>query len=408
MNHFKQTRFAQSLGLLLVVFIGIGCNEKEQKNTFEYDLNFIKAYTEPIILEENEGQSLLMLAPAYQGRILTSSASGMNGRSFGWINYDYLSQNTLKSGGNPIGGEDRFWLNPLSTKYSLFYKKEKEIAPENWFIPEPIDLLPFEVAEHSKNSATFVSNFNIENHIGTVFNVHVKRKIELFPFQKIEKFLGIKIPDQVDAVGFQSVNTLKNQGENWSLENGVITPWILGNFHGTPECISIIPFDQREASEPIANHYLNPLDSSRVKVVDSNIYFKTDGSYRSKVGLDSRHAKNVFGSYDPGSSTLTIIQYSLTSDSTYFNSYEGVPITQPYVGDAIDIYNNGGSSQGSHFYELESTAPARALKSGDSIQHHHRTYHFRGNEVSLSLISQPLLGCHISSVVYVLKKTEVN
>lgn len=93
---------------LLILFIT--CNnvsKEENKNTvqlsngtFGFDLDFLKKYHKDLVVLGNDtaGAQIIIL-PAYQGRIMTSTAESNAGASFGWLNHDliasgkYLSKN---------------------------------------------------------------------------------------------------------------------------------------------------------------------------------------------------------------------------------------------------------------------------------------------------------------------------
>ena len=48
------------------------------------DLIFLRKHTDVIVLSDASGNGQLVVLPAMQGRVRTSSASGMGGLSFGW------------------------------------------------------------------------------------------------------------------------------------------------------------------------------------------------------------------------------------------------------------------------------------------------------------------------------------
>ena len=104
--------------IALILLMLVGCqgkkNEKNQleleKGTFGYDVDFLKKYRETVILEQ--GASMLAICPEYQGRVMTSSSAGLEGLSYGWLNYDLIKSGEILEHINPVGGEDRFWLGP--------------------------------------------------------------------------------------------------------------------------------------------------------------------------------------------------------------------------------------------------------------------------------------------------------
>src|SRR5665213_96448 len=63
---------------------------------FGDDTTFLQAHTDVIVLTDKSGQGKVALAPAWQGRVMTSTAEGDGGASFGWINRDLISSGKLQ------------------------------------------------------------------------------------------------------------------------------------------------------------------------------------------------------------------------------------------------------------------------------------------------------------------------
>src|ERR1700733_14529144 len=107
--------------ILLAVFL-FACNEnantkqaqpKEDfaKGTYGYDKAFLKNHLSSVVeLQDDAGNSKVLLSPDYQGRVMTTTAWGDSGTSFGWINYGLLSAKQKRAQFNPVGGEERFWI----------------------------------------------------------------------------------------------------------------------------------------------------------------------------------------------------------------------------------------------------------------------------------------------------------
>src|SRR5690349_5162675 len=49
-----------------------------------------------------DGKSKVLLSAEYQGRVMTSSANGDDGRSFGWLNYKLIQAPAKKAQFNPV------------------------------------------------------------------------------------------------------------------------------------------------------------------------------------------------------------------------------------------------------------------------------------------------------------------
>src|SRR5450759_4244044 len=94
--------------------------------------DFLKKHT--TIIELKNGTSALVLAPEWQGRIMTSTTEGDIGFSFGWIHRALIESGKLLPHINAFGGEERLWLS-----------KGKSFTYDNWQTPAFIDSNPFQL-----------------------------------------------------------------------------------------------------------------------------------------------------------------------------------------------------------------------------------------------------------------------
>ncbi len=91
-----------------------------QAPTYAADLQFLRKYT-PVV-ELKLGSERLAVAPAWQGRVMTS-AIAPDQPDFGWMNKAFIAGKKLVPHMNVFGGEDRFWLGPEGGQYGLFFPK---------------------------------------------------------------------------------------------------------------------------------------------------------------------------------------------------------------------------------------------------------------------------------------------
>lgn len=406
------------LPTLLFIFILSACVQKNQQEsntssaetypegTFGYDLNFLKKYQDDlVVLASDDSSAQVIVSPAYQARVMTSTASGMQGKSFGWINHALIARQVFEERMNAFGGEDRFWMGPEGGQYSIFFQPETEFTLDNWQTPAPLDTEPFEVVSQSAKEATFSKSFDLLNYAGTTLNVEVNRTVTLLEKNQVADSLGVTPPDDVQMVAFRSTNSITNTGEaSWTKETGLLSVWILGMFQPSPATTVVIPFkkDIADTSLPVLNDaYFGKVPEERLVVQDSVIYFKGDGKYRSKIGVLPQRAKPILGSYDAQNQVLTLVKYTLPSGNTdYVNSMWELQ-EAPYRGDAVNSYNDGPFEDGSQmgpFYELESSSPAAALKPGETLTHVHTTFHFSGSEATLNNMARQVLGVDIATI----------
>src|SRR5262249_33866476 len=105
---------------------------------FQSDLDFLKQHTTLVLLSDSSGAEAA-LAPAYQGRVLTSTTGGSDAPSFGWIGRAAIASGQRQPHMNVFGGEDRFWLGPEGGQYALYFKPGDPFDLDHWQVPEPID-----------------------------------------------------------------------------------------------------------------------------------------------------------------------------------------------------------------------------------------------------------------------------
>ena len=102
---------------------------RAQDGGFAQDLDFLKKHTPVVLLER--GDVAVALAPAWQGRVMTSTVDREIGASFGWINRPVIETGFLSKAARKgkleehiyiFGGEERFWLGPEGGQFGLFFQ----------------------------------------------------------------------------------------------------------------------------------------------------------------------------------------------------------------------------------------------------------------------------------------------
>lgn len=384
--------------------IDTGAGKQEYaKGSFGYDLEMLKRYHKDLVLlqEDSNGAAAIIL-PAYQGRLMTSTAEGNNGASFGWINHELIASGKLTEHMNAFGGEDRFWLGPEGGQYSIYFKKGVEFKFDNWFVPAGFDTEPFTLIASSKSEARFEKKMNLENYSGNKFDVLVNRTVRLLNRPAIDNALGITVPSTIKAVAVESENSILNNGDKeWNRQTGLLSIWILSMLNASEKTTVAVPYKQGKTAKPaITDDYFGKVPADRLKIKDGIALFKADARYRSKIGVSPVNALPVMVSYDALNNVLTIAQYTLHPGVTeYVNSLWKLQ-DDPYSGDAVNAYNDGpiDGKQMGNFYEMESSSPAAALKPGATLQHLHRTIHLKGNKEELNKISMKLAGVNVDEI----------
>jgi hypothetical protein len=377
------------------------------EGTFGYDLAFLKKHKEVIVLTspDQPGSRAIIIAD-YQGRVMTSTANGNAGNSYGWINYDLIESGKLQPHINAFGGEERFWLSPEGGQFSVYFKKGQMFEFENWQTPALIDTVAFKVSGSDESSVSFRVDATIENYSGTVFVMEINRQITMLDKPAIVHSLDLASIGECRVVAYESVNSIVNKDAAWKPETGMLGIWLLGMFKPSDKTVIVAPFSKKLSEKPlITDDYFGKIPADRFTIVDSVAYLKADGKFRSKIGIAPRSAKNIAGSYDAEKGILTIIQYNLEPEGKYLKSTWEMH-EDPYNGDALNAYNDGKLADGTQmgpFYELESNSPAKPLKEGEKITHRQRTYHFEGDKSALDAIAQKTLGISIDQIGEIFK-----
>ena len=377
------------------------------ERTYAEDLAFLTKHTEVVELGAG-GDGRVAVAPAYQGRVMTSTLAGKEDASFGWLNEEFIAAGKADPAFNNYGGEDRFWLGPEGGQFALWFKNGQPFESSCWVTPAGFDDGTWQLADRDEKSVSLKTRFDVASYSDTTFHCGVDRRIVALDAGQTAAALGAAMPDGARAVGFASENTLTNVGDGpWGRGGGLLSVWILGQFKPLPRGKVIVPFKPGPDAElgPRATlDYFGDLPAERGVLTDGHLLFACDGKFRSKIGISPARARNVLGSYDAGAKVLTIVQFNLPSGASelpYVNSLWEMQ-DKPFAGDVVNSYNDGEESPGAGqlgpFYELETSSPAAELGPGQAVTHVHRTCHFAGDADALNALSQKVLGVDLATV----------
>jgi len=375
---------------------------KDSTSLYGFNREFLKKHID--VIELRRGNSALSIVPEWQARVMTSTSEGDKGFSFGWINHELISSGRILPHINAFGGEERLWLGPEGGQYSIFFEKGKEFSYENWQTPAFLDTLPFELKTLTDTSAIFGQEVETVNYSGTPLNIKIEREISILSEEEILNQSGVDISG-VNCVAYRSVNIIINKGKNeWKKETGLISVWMLGMFTPSPSVVVAIPFiegDEKILGPAVNDDYFGSIPADRLSVSGNHIFFRADGKSRGKIGIPPLRATGAMGSFDSENKILTLLICKLPEGVTdYVNSSWQIQ-DNPYSGDALNSYNDGPLEDGSQmgpFYELETSSPAAALKSGESLTHTQVTLHITGDRDRLNAISEKALGVSLDII----------
>ncbi|HSA96236.1 MAG TPA: DUF6786 family protein [Acidobacteriota bacterium] len=401
---------------VILIALAAGCAKPAKAPEgvlFKDDLAFLKAHTKPVVLSGADGMAQVAVNPDLQGRVMTSTAAGPDGLSFGWIGREAIASGVNNPHMNSFGGEDRFWLGPEGGQFSIFFKPGDPFDLDHWWTPPPVNEGSFDVVSQAEDRIRFRKLITLTNYSGTTFDLEVDREVRLLGVADIAA-LGVAVPEGVRMVAYRSDNRITNAGAgDWTPEKGLLSIWILGMFNPSPETTIVIPFKpgpETELGPAVNDAYFGkvPADRLVVREAEGILFFSGDGKYRSKIGLSPRRVKPFAGSYDAANQVLTIVHLTVPEGATdYVNSMWEIQ-KEPFAGDVVNSYNDGPASPGAKplgpFYELESSSPAAALAPWKTLVHVHTTMHFQGPEKALDAIARKVLGVGLVEIEKALGK----
>lgn len=380
---------------------------------FADDVAFMKKHTEIVLLKDAD--SAVAVAPAYQGRVMTSTFDVAAGPSFGWINRPVIAQGLLSDAEKKgrleehiyiFGGEERFWLGPEGGQYALFFKPGTKFEFSDWETPAAIDTEAFELTEQTETSAKFQYATKLVNYSGTQFEVGIERTVKLLNKQAASKLLDVELTQGVRMVGYETDNHLTNTGSDaWKPETGLLSIWLLGMYNPSPETTVVIPFkpgDEEKLGPKVNDTYFGKVPPEYLQVEEQRLFFRGDGTRRGKIGISPQRSRGVAGSYDAAAKVLNIVTYNVQAAEHGFVNSMWELQDKPYTGDVINSYNDGSPEPGvaplGPFYELETSSPAAALEPGETMIHVQRTFHIQGSEAELNALTQRLLGVSLDAI----------
>ncbi len=389
-----------------------GAETKGSSMSYGEVRDFLAKHTKLVELTAGVG-ARVAIAPAWQGRVMTSTCTGLEGPSFGFVCYDFISAGKSNLHFNNYGGEDRMWLSPEGGQYSLWFKPGETQNLANWHTAPMLNNTPWAVTSAGDSShARLEAAASLQNASGTKFRVHVTRDVRLLPAADAGRRFGdaagqtLRAPG-VKTVAYETVNQFTNRGAPMSKAKGLLAIWILGMLNAGPEAVTILPYkpgSEAELGPIVRSDYFGSVPPDRLKILPQAVLFRGDANFRSKLGISQRRAKNVLGAIDFQNGVLTLVTFSMPDDPTqhlYPNSAWQVPQKEPYRGDVVNAYNDGPNDTGGQmgkFLELESVSPAKELATGESLSHRSTTLHVQADRDTLALLAREVLGVELDAV----------
>lgn len=401
-------------GAALCLITACVTTDAGKSGEFADDVDFMKKHTPIVLLKD--GDAAVAVAPAYQGRVMTSTFDRKAGPSFGWINRPVIEKGFLSEEEKKgkleehiyvFGGEERLWFGPEGGQFAIFFQPGVPFTFDHWFTPPCIDTEAFRVTDKTSTQATFAHTAKLKNWSGQEFDMAIRRTVRLLARKEIATALDIELPDTMKMVAYETDNRLTNAGKKaWTKASGMLSIWILGMYPPSPGTTVVIPFhkgDKSELGPKVNDTYFGKVPQDHLKVKDDVLFFRADGTRRGKIGIGPKRSKYIAGSYNADLGVLNVVTCNRPKQPHpgYVNSMWEMQ-KDPFSGDVINAYNDGSPAPGKPplgpFYELETSSPAGALKPGETLQHIQRTFHLKGTPEQLDRISRKLFGVSLTDI----------
>ncbi len=392
---------------VLSVHLITDCNqnvENMENRTFRQDLELILAHDpDAQLLQDRNGESMLIVSPKYQGKVFTSSTGGKDALSLGWVNEEAIRSDQLDSQINAYGGENRMWIGPEGSRFSVFFEPGSSFDFSNWKTPAAIDHEAWTLDKADSKEVWMSHHMQIQNKQGTRFHVGIKRIVSLVGPAESEQMLRSPIPEGVGLTAYQTLNSIRNEGDfKWTRETGALCIWVLDMFVPSDKTIIMVPYNRPgdETGNPVTADYFGEIPADRLQMHSDMVFLKADGKSRGKIGVSGRNARPWAASYDAENNIFTYVSFELDTGAVYLNQ-EWNDKKDPFSGDAVNAYNDGPLEHGDQlgpFYELESSSPAAFLAPGEELAHRHTIFHFSGTMNQLDPLVHGLTGYHIREI----------
>ncbi len=375
------------------------CANTSDMGTYGSDAEFFEKNGIETV-ELKDGDARVLLVPAWQGRVMTSTTGGSKGPSFGWINRKFIESGEVSPQFNSYGGEERFWLGPEGGPFSWYFAKGAVQEYSNWKVPAVIDTEAFSLDSSSDVSAVLSRNVDLKNASGNEFSMGLRREVTLLSGDELSETLGCEIPEGLSSVAYRTDNSITNLGDSaWTRQTGMPSVWLLGCFNPTPTTTVFIPYNEEYEGKKVNVEYFGTVPGARLAVEDGFAFFRIDGKFRSKIGLPAGSAKGLVGSYDSASGTLNILVYKAPEGPCDYVNGQWGPQEDPFNGDVVNAYNDGPTDTGvlmGPFYETETSPPAASLLPGETLVHSQTTVHIQGPQEVLSTIALSVFGIDLT------------
>jgi hypothetical protein len=337
-------------------------------------INYLSSKTR--ILELcNQSGGRVVICPDWNGNVMTSTCTGIDGNSFGLINVKAIDAGKADWHDNSYGGEDQWVFLPESG--GLF----------------AIDSIPQQPVVRMRRSVRLNTTHGNHVEFDLIRTVRLLDRYEIFDVFGDAAAISL---DQMDIafVGFVTVNSVVNSAVHSPSWNDSASIRIRGMFNTGQSTVAIVPFqpvDETATEPPINTDFFGSSPHGRLRLLPTAALLRADGKYRCQVTVTRKRAKPFLGALDFREGTLTLV----TFDMPELPSFDETDA-------AVRAYNHGplfpGETDLVSFYEFNTFSPIHELPHGEMRTHHQYTLHINADNRTLTYLVQEVLGVEYEQI----------
>ena len=399
----------------------------------------------------NEYGARVAVCPDWNGRVMTSSADGLDGDSFGMINVPGIERGDDDDSYRFLGGEDQFTLSPEGGPFSLYFAFDPEAsAVRKCQVAPPIGYHEgrFDVDFAPPTpSIRMRRNLRMMNLAGARFDFDIVRTVRLTDDADFCPLYGEAVASALEQqdlsyVSYQTVNTLVNRGGTLSKNSGLVSIRLRSMFNSTPHHVIVVPFkpgSEEELGPSVCVDFFGMAPHGRLRVLDNIALLRADGRYRCQIGVSRKRSLPCIGAIDLRNGVLSLVSFEMPPDPAgydylsneycetvshttcdfvrtrefYFSEFlpspreeppilELAPEDNPYSGEVLRAYSSGPSGPedrpGGAYYEFNTFSPAYALNTNESFSHVQYTTHINADRETLEFLLRSLFHADLDFV----------
>lgn len=392
----------------------------------------------------NEYGARVAVCPDWNGRVMTSTADGLDGDSFGMLNVPEIERGGDDYSYRFFGGEDQFTLSPEGGPFSLYFAVDPdESAVRKQQVEMPVGYQEGKfIADFSPPAPEIRMRRNIQmmNLAGARFDLDVVRTVRLTDSSDFSALFGETVASameeqDVSYVSYQTTSSLINRGGGLSKNSGLVSVRIRSMFNSTPHHVVVIPFrpgSEEELGPRVYVEFFGMAPHGRIRLLPEAALLRADGRYRCQIGVSRKRALPYIGAIDLRNGVLSFVSYNLPPDPCEFdylgNAFcetvgnttcdfmrtrdyyfseslapaSGDPGDNPYGGEVLRAYSSGPAgprdNSGGAFYEFNTFSPAFALQKNEMMSHVQYTTHINADRDTLDFLLRNLLHTELDFV----------